>query len=203
MTLYSRPIKWIAYKRFRFRLKTSYRAVLKCYEVFSDELLNDYEKIDTCLSLLVKPGLLLRFLNPDKKIELFHRIFKEFIDVSGKKADNKKYFDFKQDAGFIFSSFWQCYRIDLMKHHSRLHWWEFIALFNGLSDDTKIMQIIAIRSRPLPKPTKYNAEERRQLIRLKQLYQLEVSEKERKEQFQKGLAEIASALITLAGGAKK
>ena len=73
-----------------------------------------------------------------------------------------------------------------------------MALFNGLSDDTKIMQIISIRARPLPKPTKYNAEERRQLIKLKQLYKLNLSEEERKKQFQDGLAKIAVALHTLA-----
>ena len=60
------------------------------------------------------------------------------------------------------------------------------------------MQILSIRSRPLPKPTKYNQEERRQLIRLKQLYRLEISEEERKEQFQKGLEKIASTLYRLA-----
>lgn len=62
-----------------------------------------------------------------------------------------------------------------------------MALFNGLSDDTKIMQIISIRSRPLPKPTKYNAEERRQLIKLKQLYKLNLSEEERKSNSKMGL----------------
>ena len=89
-------------------------------------------------------------------------------------------------------------RQDLVGKDRKLHWWSFIALFSGLSDDTKIVQIMSIRSRPLPKPTKFNAEERRQLMKLKHLYRLELSEGERKQQFQKGLAKVAIALQGLA-----
>ena len=62
----------------------------------------------------------------------------------------------------------------------------------------KIMQIISIRSRPSQNQQNTNAEERRQLIKLKQLYKLNLSEEERKKQFQDGLAKIAVALHTLA-----
>ena len=164
MRLYSPLKKRVKYKLVPVRLNTSFRTVLKCYQVFSDTLLTDFEKAEACLWLLVK----------------------------------SKYFDFNQDAWAVYSSFMQCYHLDLLGADKNLHWWSFTALFNGLSDDTKIMQIISIRSRPLPKPTKYNAEERRQLIKLKQLYKLNLSEEERKKQFQDGLAKIAVALHTLA-----
>lgn len=199
MKLYTQPVKRVKFGFFSLRLHTSYQAVLKCYEIFSDDILTEFEKIDACLSLLVRAKIVLWFLSPQQKLHLFHKIFKEFIDIPGKKKESvEKLFDFNQDAGFIYSSFWQCYHIDLIKKDKNLHWWSFISLFNGLSDDTKMMQILSIRSRPLPKPTKYNQEERRQLIRLKQLYRLGISEEERKEQFQKGLEKIASTLYRLA-----
>lgn len=198
MRLYSPLKKRVKYKLVPVRLNTSFRTVLKCYQVFSDALLTDSEKAEACLWLLVKSKLFLKILKPDKKAALFNLIFKEFIDVSDKKSGGEKYFDFNQDAWAVYSSFMQCYHLDLLGADNNLHWWSFTALFNGLSDDTKIMQIISIRSRPLPKPTKYNAEERRQLIKLKQLYKLNLSEEERKKQFQDGLAKIAVALHTLA-----
>lgn len=198
--LYRPLIKGIKYKQFYFRLNTSFQTVLKCYEVFSDKLLTDYEKIEVCLWLLIKPKFVLHFFNPEQKTELFNTVFKNFIDVSGKRTSEEKHFDFTQDAGFIYSSFLQCYNIDLLKCGNKIHWHSFIALFNGLSDDTKIMQVISIRARPMPKATKYNVEERNQLIKLKQLYRLNLSEEERKKQFQEGLAKMA---LTLQGLAKK
>lgn len=198
MRLYSPLMKRVKYKFLPVHLNTSFQTVLKCYQVFSDTLLTDFEKVEASLWLLVKPKLFLKTLKPNEKVALFNLIFKEFIDISGKKADGEKYFDFNQDAWAVYSSFMQCYHIDLLGKDKNLHWWRFTSLFNGLSDDTKIMQIISIRSRPLPKPTKYNAEERRQLIKLKQLYKLNLSEEERKKQFQEGLVKIATALHNLA-----
>lgn len=198
MKLYSPLIKRVKYKFLSLRLHTSYQTVLKCYQVFSDALLTDFEKIDTSLWLLLKSKFILWLLTPDDKVTLFQSIFKAFIDIPGKKAGGEKYFDFNQDAQAIYASFMQCYHLDLIGTDKNLHWWRFIALFNGLSDDTKIMQIISIRSQPLPKPTKYNQEERQRIIRLKQLYRLELSEEERKKQLQDGLAKIAVALHSLA-----
>lgn len=136
---------------------------------------------------------------PEKKRqELFRVYFDSFVHVGKQKKGTKKVLDFSQDAQYIYSSFWQCYGLDLLGKDRRLHWWSFVALLGGLSDDTRLMQVISIRTRPLPKPTKYNQEERAQLIKLKQMYKLNLSEEERKRQFQEGLAKIATALHTLA-----
>ena len=98
MRLYSPLKKRVKYKLVPVRLNTSFRTVLKCYQVFSDTLLTDFEKAEACLWLLVKSKLFLKILKPDKKAALFNLIFKEFIDVSDKKAGGEKYFDFNQDA---------------------------------------------------------------------------------------------------------
>ena len=198
MRLYAPLIKSVRYKFLRIRINTSYQTVLKCFDVFADDLIGDFDRIDVCLYLLVRARFILRLLTPKHKFALFDLIYKRFIDAPNKKAEGEKHFDFNQDAGFIYSSFLQCYHNDLVGKDRKLHWWSFIALFSGLSDDTKIVQIMSIRSRPLPKPTKFNAEERRQLMKLKHLYRLELSEGERKQQFQKGLAKVAIALQGLA-----
>ncbi len=194
MTLFTPLIKKVTYKRIPIYINTSFRTVLQCFEILGDSLFSDAEKIDFCLELLVKFKPVLHLLSFTGKMKLFDTVFTEFIDIGNKKKSGKKYVDFKQDASFIYSSFCQCYGLDLLGKDKNLHWWSFITLFNGLSDDTKIMQIISIRARPMPKPTKYNAEERAQLAKLKQEYKLKLSPKEEKEQYQQGLAKIAATL---------
>lgn len=54
MRLYSPLKKRVKYKFVPVRLNTSFRTVLKCYQVFSDTLLTDFEKAEACLWLLVK-----------------------------------------------------------------------------------------------------------------------------------------------------
>ena len=60
MRLYSPLKKRVKYKLVPVRLNTSFRTVLKCYQVFSDTLLTDFEKAETCLWLLnsvyTRPG---------------------------------------------------------------------------------------------------------------------------------------------------
>ena len=105
LDVYKRQLKKrVKYKFVPVRLNTSFRTVLKCYQVFSDTLLTDFEKAEACLWLLVKSKLFLKILTPDKKAALFNLIFKEFIDVSDKKAGGEKYFDFNQDAWAVYSS---------------------------------------------------------------------------------------------------
>lgn len=124
------------------------------------------------------------------------------MDLLLEKKDTtevKKTFDFIQDAEYIYSAFFECYKIDLFEQFNKLHWQKFIALFKGLNDATRFMQIVAIRAQPIPKPNKYNGEEISRLIKNKQLYALEVSQEEREEQLAKGLNNLFDALIKAGG----
>ena len=107
MRLYAPLIKSVRYKFLRIRLNTSYQTVLKCFDVFADDLIGDFDRIDICLYLLVKARFILRLLTPKHKFALFDLIYKQFIDAPNKKAEGEKHFDFNQDAGFIYSSFLQ------------------------------------------------------------------------------------------------
>ena len=172
---------------------TSYRVVLWCYDVLADQVIGEYDKIDLCVeAFVIKP--IYWMLSPQKKVELFKTIFKEFVDFGSPKSSSEKSMDLKQDAQYIYAAFWQCYGIDLLGKYRNLHWWRFIALLSGLADDTRMMQIMSIRQRPLPKPTKYNAEERASLLKLKQQYALKLTEEEREKQYQQGLQKLALAL---------
>ena len=193
-SLCARLKKSIRLGLFPVYIDPSFQVVLKCSEVLSDSMLSENDKIDVCCSLFIKHRWILRFMPEKKRQELFRVYFDSFVHVGKQKKGTKKVLDFSQDAQNIYSSFWQCYGLDLLGKDRKLHWWSFVSLLGGLSEDTRLMQIISIRTRPLPKPTKYNQEERAQLMKLKAEYALKLTDEERRQQYQEGLAKLALSL---------
>lgn len=188
------PQKYIYFEGRKIRIKPYVRNILFCLEVLNDPVLSNKDKVDLCIRILVghRSGRIL------KKEKLLEAIF-EFLQGDNPKEEKQKVFDFEQDAALIYAGFSQVYGIDLhSKRYKRMHWHTFMALFSGLPEETRIMQIISIRAKPLPKPTKYNAEERQQLMRLKAVYRLEISEEERERQLAKGLWKLAEMLQSMA-----
>lgn len=114
------------------------------------------------------------------------------------KGKHEKSMDFIQDGPLIYAAFMQTYGIDLQKERGRLHWWQFSALLQGLPANTRLVEVMQIRLRPMPAPTKYNAEERAQLARLKQDFALELTAEEREERLQDGLRKVATYLLSIA-----
>ncbi|MBE7022722.1 MAG: hypothetical protein E7414_05870 [Ruminococcaceae bacterium] len=68
-----------------------------------------------------------------------------------KKRNSRKktrpVFSFCQDTELIYAAFYQQYGIDLSR--AALHWWQFRALFNGLTKETRLMQVISYRAADL------------------------------------------------------
>lgn len=188
------PKKHLYFEGRKIRIKPYVRNVLFCLEVLNDSVLSNADKTDLCIKVLVgyRHGCL------SKKEKLLEEIFK-FLQGDNQKEEGQKVFDFEQDAALIYAGFLQAYGIDLHKRKwRRMHWHTFMSLFSGLPEETRIMQIISIRAKPLPKPTKYNAEERQQLMRLKAIYRLEVSAEERERQLAAGLWKLAEMLQSMA-----
>lgn len=114
------------------------------------------------------------------------------------KTVHQKSMDFIQDGQLIYAAFMQAYGIDLNDQRGKLHWWKFTALLRGLPSNTRFMEVVQIRTKPMPAPTKHNAQERAQLIRLKQEYALELSAEEREQQLQDGLRNMARMMLSMA-----
>lgn len=84
--------------------------------------------------------------------------------------------DYKLDADFIFSAFLEQYKIDLVDIEY-LHWHKFLALLNGLSDSTRLREIMGYRCYE-------RTNEKEELIRfkLKQAWEIDrISPEERAE----------------------
>lgn len=88
-------------------------------------------------------------------------------------VDNKeeKVFSLKQDADYIFASFYQDYGIDLIEMQGKMHWDKFKALLGGLKGDTKLKEVLEIRTMELPKG-KGTSKERSRIKKLKEIYEL-------------------------------
>lgn len=183
----------------RLKLNLSFDKVLKIYSLFKEDLLSDADKLDWALEMLIENYNKIKYLGYEKKLELFE-IISNYITPKSKKVkdDGVKTVDVIQDANYIYASFLMDYNIDLVDMQGKLDWRKFIALFQGLSDRTKIKEVMSIRSRKIPTRTKYNGEEIEALQEAKAFYALEISEEEGKENFQKGLNKLGGLLENMA-----
>lgn len=65
--------------------------------------------------------------------------------VAKKNGDSKQIYSFEYDAELIYSAFMSQYGIDL-QDIPYLHWWKFKAMFEGLNQDNKIVEVMSYRS---------------------------------------------------------
>lgn len=70
--------------------------------------------------------------------------------ISDKRRVARRIYDYDVDAPLIYAAFLAQYRIDL-QDIDYLHWWKFIAMFRGLAQDHKIVEIMGYRSMNIAK----------------------------------------------------
>ena len=116
--------------------------------------------------------------------------------IQGGDAEQKKLTDFEQDAPMIRTAFRQVYNIDLFR--ANLHWLEFVELLSNLPDGNRYMDVLGIRARPIPAPTKYNQKEREWLMKAKAAHALHMSDEEQERYYEKAVQNVFSGLLKLA-----
>lgn len=127
-----------------YKIKTDYRTWLRLMDT------SDYK------SLFIGK-------DPPPSQELIQEIQK-FIsrgEDSKGEEDSSPIIDFKLDADYIYSSFLQAYGINLLQ--SSMHWFEFMALFKSLPEETIMRKIIEYRQ--------YDGKDE-ELLRLKRVWAL-------------------------------
>lgn len=130
----------------------SFNAVLDALRVISDGGMNDADKLDFCIWRLVQGHV-----PASQKEKLLDVILSS---LAGDQSDPGPHcLDFEQDAGPIRAGFLQAYGIDLEHERGRLSWETFLTLLQNLPKGTRMAEIIETRLRPIPVPTKYNAQE--------------------------------------------
>lgn len=175
----------VEYKDTGYRIDYSYSCFFAVADLFNDQDLTDYEKLETALDILVDDphpvddGLL---------IAVYESIKEQKPAYNGPKL-----MDIFQDWPYICAGFLQTYGIDLYTD-KRMHIIKFRQLLNGLPKDTKLAEIMAIRGADIPEPTKYNQERIAELTRLKTAYSLHT------ENIQDGFAKLFNILEARANG---
>lgn len=182
-----RPLPYdINYKGRLYRLTPSFDNVLTMFKDI--EGIPDHRVPEIMGHYLLK--------NPSSDAGLLQAVTEMLFPQDGRK--HKKSMDFIQDGQLIYAAFMQAYGIDLVAEQGRMHWWKFSALLRGLPSNTRFMEVVQIRTKPMPAPTKHNAEERAQLARLKAEFALKLTAEEREQQMQDGLRNVAMVMLAMA-----
>ncbi|HFK1685281.1 TPA: Gp15 family bacteriophage protein [Bacillus tropicus] len=170
-------------------LNLSFDNVLKLMELFDDSTIPIQIKPVIALNMLVVEKLLLTQLDENQKEKLFLNVFKDKLGIdlslSGKRNEKTKSNDdnnshlpnipivnFTIDAERIYASFLFDYGINLFEKQGEMQWDEFLALFNNLSEKSPMKIAMHYRTCEIPKKDKNNADERKRIKKMKELYEL-------------------------------
>lgn len=130
----------------RYPIRPDFKTGMKV-EAVRDGELGDEDKLIEMLKLFY-PRIPDSINGAVDKMLWFYRCGKE----EPKEEDRRRYqgresgepaYCFEQDAPYIYAAFLEQYGIDLSG--SRMHWWEFMALFDSLGEDTKMWKIMYYR----------------------------------------------------------
>ena len=174
-----------------YRLDFDFRNVLRMMETMArDDLMPEAREYLALKCLTKRP----------RNVSNVLAAVRSLLFVKTYKADAKKVTDFEQDAALIRAAFRQAYGIDL--YRDRLHWIEFSELLNAIPEGNRYAEVIGIRVRPIPSPTKWNGDERAWLIKAKADVALQMSEKEQQDKYQRDVACVAASLLSWVGEKK-
>lgn len=175
-----------------YKLDFDFRNVLKMMDTLDrDDLLPGAKSYLAVKCLTKHPRNAEKVLSAVKAL-----LFEEKASKGAQKVT-----DFVQDAGMIRAAFRQAYGIDL--YRDRLHWVEFSELLNAIPEGSRYSEVVGIRARPLPAPTKWNAEERKWLIKAKADVALRLSEEEQAKRYEEDIGRIFAGLMSIIKGSEQ
>ena len=168
----------------KFKINTDFRLALKCDEIFRDTSIGDYEKTLAIIYILLG----------DAGLEA-KEYYNEFVSLLTKylscgkahQNDNEEMptMDFKQDEGYIKTSFMSDYGKDLDK--IEMHWWQFHDLLEGLTENCVLSRVRAIREEPL---SGKKGAERQKLEKAKKMVELKPEKTAEQKELDKYWEEI-------------
>lgn len=171
-----------------YNLNLAYDVVLRFFDLLADEEMTEQLKVSIAMTLLFgkgnEPDISFRQKTEVIKAVIQNHILIEkpsivFASLDKQHEPEKEYYSLVEDADIIFASFFYDYKIDLFEQRGKLHWKKFKALLNGLSEKTKLSQVISIRKW---KPGEHTSpEEDKQMRELQKIYSLDVTQKDADE----------------------
>lgn len=165
-----------------YELDLSFDNVLRLIDMLSDKEIDDAAQIYLGIQMFLGEELERPI---EEQADIFYKLFESTIgkeveenqpkDIMGnpmpQEEEEKKTYDLKQDAEYIYASFMSDYGIDLFEQQGKLHWYKFKALLGGLTDGSKFLRVIEIRTMELPKG-KGTEKDKKKIQELKEHYAL-------------------------------
>lgn len=186
MKLFERLPEGVKVGRKFYRCNFDFRNVLKMLEIMQREDIYPDARDYLCAKCVCRPP------------KSASKVYKALCDLLFEKrpeTGEKRLTSFEQDAPLIRAAFRQVYGIDL--YRDKLTWFEFTELLQGLPEGNRYEDVIGIRARPLPAPTKYNTKEREWLLKAKQSVALHLTEQEAAKKYDTDVARIFSGIMSM------
>ena len=173
----------------RYRVDLDFRNILRMMEVLGEDNLLPAARDYRALRCVMR--------RPPKDAQAALAAVREIcFPDTGKAPAGPKLTSFSQDADLIRAAFRQAYNIDLWRE--KLHWVEFSALLAALPEGSRYSEILGIRARPMPKATKYNAEERAWLAQAKARCAIRLDDKEQARAYDEAVRNVFAVLYGIA-----
>ena len=189
MKLFERLPEGITVGKRYFRCDFDFRNVLKMLEIMQREDLTPKARDYHCARCVIRHRMALKTASEAYKV-LCDLLFEKRPETGEKRLTS-----FEQDAPLIRAAFKQVYGIDLFR--DKLTWFEFTEYLHGLPDGNRYEEIIGIRARPIPAPTKYNQKEREWLMKAKQSVAIHLTEQEQARKYDEDVGKIFTGLLSM------
>lgn len=132
----------------KYKINTDFRIALECDCIARDSSIGDYEKILAIIYKLLGENALNDYENHESIFNLCQKFLLCGKNIEELEKDEEEpSMDFVQDSGYIKASFMSDYQIDLDK--ADIHWWAFMDLMKGLTEDSVLNRVRYIREESL------------------------------------------------------
>lgn len=139
--------KYIELKNKKYKINTDFRIALECDQIARDSTIGDYEKILAIIYKLLGEEALNDYENQERLFNLCQKYLQCNQSIDEMEDEEKPSMDFQQDVGFIKASFMSDYKMDL--DGIELHWWAFVDLLKGLTENSILNRVRYIREESL------------------------------------------------------
>lgn len=114
----------------RYKINTDFRIAIECNSIIADESISDFERTLAVIYKLFGEEALCDYDNYETIIQKAFTYLCCGKDI--RESNEESDMDFEGDMDYIEASFMSDYGIDLS--NTKMHWWKFYNLLNGLSD---------------------------------------------------------------------
>ncbi len=172
------------------KIRTDFRESIKFELLMQDKNINERDKIALAIKLYYYDISRIKDIKEAiNDVLWFYRCGEELKEETGQEKNEervKQIYSYEFDDKYIYSAFLEQYNMDL-NSIKYLHWWKFKALFNGLNEKTKIVEIMGYRAMDLSKIK--DKEMKKHYSKMQQLYALPDmrSEEEKETDFAESL----------------